>query len=171
MKPAWGVLALFLLAAASRPVHARAQELVLTPVILQHALLVRSSHVTAGGVGGGLGLQARYRAIYLAQLDVSALWTLGNPVATRFALGVQRDAAWAPAAFGTINVLWGDRIEFVTGDGRGPARPSWALGVRGCPLRFISAVGQVSLLEPGIATDFQGALWLELSVIQVGASF
>jgi hypothetical protein len=146
-------------------------ELEVSPLLLQEVALFLSDEVTAGGVGGAVGVQLEYRDVYLAQVDVGLMWTLGNAVATRAAVGVQRPGTWKPAILATFAMLWGDRIEFLTGDGSRPSIPSWSLGVRGAPLRFGTTLGTISALEPGIGSDFAGALWLELTWLQASARF
>lgn len=147
-----------------------AHEVRLSPYVTQTAVLFLSDDVSAGGLGGGVGLQLSYRELYLAQLDVAALWGLSNAAATRWAVGMQRSGWWAPAGWLTCGALWGERVEFLTADGRRPPVPTWSVGVRAAPLRFAGERGVVTLLEPGIATDFQGGMWLELTVMQVGLS-
>lgn len=96
---------------------------------------------------------------------------MGRAVATRLALGAQRDATWAPAGWVTYGALWGDRAEFLTGEGRRPVIPTWAIGLRGAALRFQQDFGVVSLLEVGAGTNFGGGLWLDLTVFQAAVSF
>jgi hypothetical protein len=150
---------------------AETPQLEVTPVILQNAVLFLSDDVTAGGAGGGAGAQLVYHGRYLAQLDVSALLTMGNAVTTRLAFGMQTGERWVPALWATFATLWGERLEFLTGDGRRPAIPTWSLGIRGAALRFAGEIGTISALEPGIGTDFSGGLWLELTLLQAGARF
>jgi hypothetical protein len=140
----------------------------LMPVIVQDTVLFLSDDVTAGGAGGGAGVQLTAGRLFVAQLDLSALWMFGNAVATRLAVGVQRDGAWSPAGWLTMGTLWGERIEFLYGDGRRPAIPSWSIGIRGSPLRFATTLGVFSVLEPGIGTDFASGLWVELNLVQLG---
>ena len=162
--------ALLLLASLHGTTPPPPDELVITPALMQGAVLFLSDEVTSGGVGGGLGVQLVYRETYLAQLDVAMLWSLGTTTSTRLALGLQRAGEWTPAAWIALGTLWGDRLEFLTGDGRRPPIPSWSIGVRGSPLRFTSALGTISVLEPGIGTDLGGGVWLELTVLQAGVS-
>lgn len=166
MTPLW-----FLLAALYTGPADTDNKLVLSPLLVQNALLFISDDVTAGGAGGGVGLQVLYRDRYLAQADLSMLWALGNPLATRLALGAQRKGTYAPAGWVTFGAVWGDRIQTLTGDGSRPAAVSWAIGIRGSPLRFAGEHGAISVLEPGIATDFTGGLWLELTLAQASVSF
>jgi hypothetical protein len=156
-----------LLLAAMHGLTLASGELELMPVIVQDVVLFRSDDVTAGGAGGGVGVQLRARDIWLAQLDASALWMLGNVVSTRVAFGVQWPGAWSPAAWICAGVLWGDRMEFLQADGRRPSIPSWSLGVRASPLRLSTPLGVFSALEPGVGTDFASGLWLELSIVQL----
>ncbi len=173
MTRALCVAMLWLVAFGIRPVRAQEQppRLIATPVVLQHATLFLSDDVTTGGVGGGLGVVLSYRARYLLQADVGALWMFGNVLSTRIALGAQWGDRWSPAAWLTAGALFGDRLEFLTDEGQRPAVPTWAVGVRVSPLRFVNARALIAALEPGIATDFSGGLWLELTVLQAGAAF
>jgi hypothetical protein len=164
-------LSFALLATLSHRARAESPTLTITPVLLQHANLFLSDRVTAGGIGGGLGVQLGYHTHYVMQADVSALWGFGNIVSTRAAFGAQWHGVWSPAAWLTFGALFGDRLEFLTNDGTRPAIPSWAIGLRASPLRYVSEDGHVSLLEPGLATDLSGGMWIELSVLQVGATF
>jgi hypothetical protein len=123
----------WMLLAALHGVTLASSELELMPVIVQDAVLFLSDDVTAGGAGGGAGVQLTVRRLFLAQLDVSALWMFGNAVSTRLAAGVQRDGTWSPAAWISWGTLWGERMEFLHGDGRRPGIPSWSLGLRVSP--------------------------------------
>lgn len=142
-------------------------ELELRPIVVQDIVLFLSDEVTAGGAGGGVGVELVYRRLFLAQLDVGALWMLGNALSTRLAVGAQHDGTWSPAGWLTLGALYGERTEFLAGDGRRPSIPSWSLGVRAAPLRFGGASGVFSALVPGIGIDFANGLWLELALIQL----
>jgi hypothetical protein len=144
-------------------------DLTLTPVLQQGGVLLLSDPVAAGGVGGGLGAQLTWRQRYLLQVDALWLWGAGNALASRAAAGVQRDGSWSPAGWVTANVLWGDRLEQLDEQGRRPAAPSWAFGLRASLLRFAGRAGFVSALEPGVGIAPAGGLWLELSILQAGA--
>lgn len=159
------------LAATSNVAFASPRRLTVTPLVVQHAALFLSDHVTAGGIGGGIGVQLSYENYYVAQLDINALWMLGNALSTRLAIGAQWDATWSPAAWLTTTALFGDRLEFLTTDGQRPAVPSCAVGVRVSPLRFRNEIGVISTLEPSIATDLNGGLWLDLTLLQAGTTF
>jgi hypothetical protein len=166
-----GALLVLLALDAGRP-PAPPPELELIPIAAQHAVLLLSDRVTAGGGGGGLGAQLIYQRRYLLQADIGMLLGFGNALATRLAAGVQLSARdYAPAFWASGGALWGDRVEFLTGAGERPATPSFALGARASPLRFVSELGMVSALELGAGTDLAGALWLELGVLTVGARF
>jgi hypothetical protein len=140
----------------------------ITSFVQQGAMALLSETVTAGGLGGGLGAQASWRRQYVAQADATVLWAAGNTVATRVAVGYQRDGLWAPAAWATLSVLWGDRIEKLSDDGRRPPRPSWAVGGRISPLRFVGPVGLLSAVEAGVAVAPRGGIWVELMLLQAG---
>jgi hypothetical protein len=146
-------------------------EVSVQPIVHQSAVIVLRDETTAGGAGGGVGAQLLWNKHLLAQLDVGALFLLGNVVLTRAAVGVQMDSAWCPAAWLTFNALWGDRVEFLASDGGSRGVPIVSIGVRAAALRFSGALGTVSLLEPGAATDWHGGLMLELTIAQAGARF
>ena len=154
------------------PLSARADEVLLSPLIVQNAAVFLSNDVTAGGIGGGAGVQALYANRYLLQLDVAVLWGLGNAFDTRLAAGAQLEVgSWVPAAWIAGGALWGDRLEFLAGSGARPGRPSWTIGLRLSPLRFAARGTAISALEPGIGTDFAGGLGLELNVFQLATRF
>lgn len=155
---------------ATATAAAEPRELRIEPTIHQQVLLMTTPTTTAGGVGGGVGVQLTWRARYLAQADVAALWMIDNPIAVRLAAGVQRDGAWAPAIWLAATTIWNDRVEVVMAPGERQGWPVWALGVRASPLRYRAEWGTVSALEPGVGTDFTGTL-LELTVLQAGASW
>lgn len=140
--------------------------LTVSPLLVQHGVLFRSSAVTAGGAGGGPGVQLSYGPHYVAQVDAGVLLGFGAAGIARLALGVQRARPYAPAAWGTFSVLFGQHLEFLTGDGSAPAPQQWTVGVRASPLRFAGSTGVVSLLEPGIAAGLRGGYALELTLVQ-----
>jgi hypothetical protein len=157
-----------LLSLLGTPLPAQGAEVVLSPLVVQGAALFLSDEITAGGAGGGVGIQALYRERYLLQMDVSLLWGLGNSFATRLAVGAQHATGhWTPAAWVSFGALWGDRMEFLTGAGERPAAPAVSLGLRLSPVRIATDGISVSALEPGVGTDFTGGIWLELGVLQI----
>lgn len=158
---------MWLLLAALHGVTLADTELELMPVVVQDVVLFLSDDVTAGGAGGGAGVQLSARRVYVAQLDVSALWMFGNAMSARLAVGLQLPGTWSPAGWLSVGTLWGERMEFLDGAGRRPSIPLWSLGVRGSPLRFAGPLGVFSALEPGIGTDFASGLWLELRIVQL----
>lgn len=147
---------------------AEPRTLEVEPTIHQQVLLLTTPSTTAGGIGGGVGVQLTWRGRYLAQLDAGALWMIDNPIAVRLAGGVQRAGAWAPAIWLAGTTIWNDRVEIVMAPGERRGWPVWAIGVRASPLRFHAPWGTVSALEPGIGTDLRGTL-VELTVLQAGA--
>jgi hypothetical protein len=154
------------------PLAARADDVVISPLVVQNAALFLSEDVTAGGVGGGGGVQMLYAHRALLQLDVTALWGLGTALFTRVAAGAQLErGSWAPAAWIGASAFWGDRLEFLSGAAERPNRPSWTLGLRLSPLRFATRTTTISALEPGIGSDFVGGLGLELNVFQMASTF
>jgi len=144
-------------------------ELTVSPHVQQGLQLLLSDNVTAGGLAAGAGVQVVWRRRYLAQADLSALWGIGNTWSSRFALGVQLDGFWAPAVWATTSLLLGDRVELLTQDGRRPAAPTWGIGLRASPLRFINGSAFFSALEPSMATNLGGGVLLDLTLVQIGA--
>lgn len=161
-------LTLSLLAGLFAAALGGSQELRLSPVLTQNAVLFLSDEVSAGGLGGGAGVQLLYRDLYLAQLDASALWGLSNAASTRLALRIQWPGIRAPAGWIAAGAIWGHRVEFLTGDGTRLPLPTGSMGLRAAPLRFAHDMGVVTALEPGVATNFRGGLWLEVTVLQIG---
>lgn len=162
---------LLLAALQSQALPATESRLTLTPVLIQNAMLFSSNRVSTGGAGGGLGLELEWNRRYLVQTDLTVLLSMGNTVAWRTAVGLERQGTWAPAAWATIGVILGDRVEVLAEDGRRPPLPTWAAGVRGSALRFRNESGFVSIAELGVGTDFGGGLWLELTILEAGARF
>jgi hypothetical protein len=131
--------------------------------------LFLSDGVTAGGLAGGAGVQLVWQRRYVGQVDLSALWGIGNTWSSRLAAGVQLDGFWAPALWATGSALLGDRVEILTEAGSRPAVPTWGLGLRVSPLRFLLDSAFFSALEPTLATDFGGGVLFDLTMAQVGA--
>ena len=144
-------------------------ELTVSPHVQQGVLMFLSDQVTAGGLAAGAGVQLVWRHRYVAQIDFSALWGIGNTWSSRFALGIQHDGFWAPAVWATTTVLLGDRLELLTEDGRRPPAPTWGIGLRASPLRFISGSAFFSALEPSLATNLGGGALFDLTLVQIGA--
>lgn len=138
------------------------------PLLEQKVALFSSPRVTAGGLGGGLGLEALWARKYALELQADLLWAMGNAGLLQASGGIQRDGFYQPGVRVTWSMLVGDRIETLFDDGRRPARPSWAIGPRIIPLRFGSDAAFASALECGIGTDFQRGLFFELSVLKAG---
>lgn len=147
-----------------------ATPLEISATIHQGATLLTSPRQTTGGLGGGIGVEVAYHDRYLAQADIAALWMIGTPIATRIAAGAQRRGRWAAAAWITATAIWGSRIEIVTAPETRPAWPAWGIGLRVSPLRFRGALGTVSALEAGIASD-TGSLMVELTVLRAGTTW
>jgi hypothetical protein len=139
--------------------------------VQQAAMLHLGGDASWAGAGGGLGAQLVWRGRFVAQADANLLWATGNAVTTRLAAGVQRRARWSPAAWATLTLVWGDRIEKLDDDGSRPPRPGSAVGLRGSPLRWATPQVMVSAGELGVAFTPSGGLWLEMTVLAVGATF
>jgi len=171
MSCCWLLLAALEAGAPLAREPAARSELVWRPLLIQNVITFSSPHVTAGGVGGGGGIQLEYHGRYLAQADVSLLFSAGNALATRFALGLTRGGTWAPAGWLSYGALWGDRLEFIAGNEGRPVIPTWAVGVRGSALRFRQDFGVVSLLELGAGSNFAGGVWLDVTILQAAVTF
>lgn len=143
----------------------------LSPTLVQHGLLFRSSHASAGGIGGGAGVQLEYGPHWLAQLDGAALLGFGNAGVVRLAAGLQRARWYAPAGWATLHVLFGHRMEFLSNDGSSRPAQDWLVGLRGSALRFAGPAGVISLLEPGVGLGVRGGYALELTVMQASLRF
>ena len=168
MSGCWLLLAVL---ETGSPEPAARPELIWRPLLLQSIIAFSSSRVTAGGFGGGSGIQLEYDGRYLAQADMSVLFSAGNVLATRLALGLTRGGNWAPAVWLTYGALWGNRLEFISGDDGRPVIPTWAVGVRASALRFRQDFGIVSLLELGAGSNFAGGVWLDVTVLQAAVTF
>jgi hypothetical protein len=147
---------------------APATALTFLPLLHQALVFLSSDEVTAGGFGGGAGVQGVWRDRLVVQGDVGVLWGAGNAFVTRLAVGAQRRGRYAPALLATAALLAGRRIEFLDEQGRRPSAPDWAAGLRLAPLRWRGEGAFVSALEAGAALGPAGALWLELGLLTAG---
>ncbi len=127
-----------------------------------------SDRVTIGGMGMGIGAQIEDGKNLAAQFDGSILWGNGNAVSTRLAAGYQLDSKWSPALFLTAGLLWGQRTEVLSVNGRRPAAPVWILGFRITPIRFKVESGFISALEIGYGIGPDGGRDLEISILSAG---
>lgn len=139
-----------------------------TPLLQQSLVYFSSDRVTIGGLGIGAGVRFVHKKNLVAQTDASILWANGNAIATRLAIGYQRDGRWTPAIFGTFNLLWGQRTEVLSSMGQRPVAPVWAVGLRGAPLRFQNLRGYVSALEVGYGIGPDQGTSLELTILAAG---
>ena len=141
----------------------------MTPFLQQAGVWFSSDRVTMGGIGAGAGVDLDWSCGAVAQADLSVLWGNGNAVPTRLAIGWARGGLWAPAAFGTFGLLWGQRTEVLSESGERPAAPVWVTGARVAPLRFRVPGGFVSALEAGYGVGPDGGRNLELTLLAAGA--
>ena len=142
-----------------------------TPFLQQTAIYFSSDRVTLDGLGVGIGAQFSQGKILLAQADVNILWINGNALATRLAIGAQRDGRWSPAVFTTFGLLGGQRTEVLSETGQRPAEPVWILGLRAAPLRFKNYFGHASALELGYGLGPDHGRHLEITILSAGVNW
>jgi hypothetical protein len=142
-----------------------------TPFLQQTGMYYSSDNITSEGFGLGLGLHMLHKSQIAAQADINILWGNGNAVTTRFAAGYQRKGTWAPAVYGTLNLIWGQRTEILSEFGQHRPAPIWVPGIRMCPLKFQTKYGYVSALELGYGFGPDKGMSLEFSILSVGISF
>lgn len=163
-------LFIFLLILCSRPSGAQ-KNLTFSPLIQQVGMYYSSDRITADGVGLGLGLHLLHRTGLAAQTDVNLLWLNGNSVPIRLAIGYQKKGRWTPAAYLTVDAIFGQRTQILSETGAKPPVPAWSFGVRLAPLRFQTAKGFLSALELGVGIGPARAWNLELTLFSAGISF
>jgi hypothetical protein len=139
------------------------------------AQLYLSPAQTAGGVGGGLGVRATVRDLFVVQADASYLGMVGNALTGRLAVGLQRPGVWTPALLAVRTTYLGDRLRFVTGEREQPVRTAaTSYGLVLAPLRFSTEQAQVSLLEvgAGLGWDFPGlGTAIDVTLLEVALRF
>ncbi len=116
----------------------------------------------------GLGIHLIHKSQVAGQVDVNILWGNGNAFSSRFAAGYQRKGRWTPAAYGTLNLLWGHRTELLSETGQQPPVPVWVIGIRITPLKFQTKNGYVSALEFGYGFGPDNGRSIEFSVLSIG---
>lgn len=129
---------------------------------------LESDRATLGGFGFGSGLEIDYGKNLTAQLDANILWGNGNAASTRLALGYKFGDNWSPAFFVTYELLFGQRIEVLAGDGSRLPSIVWAAGFRLHPLQFETETNSFSVLEIGYGISPYRGFNLEISILSVG---
>jgi len=142
-----------------------------SPLIQQCGMYYSSDRITADGVGFGLGLHLLHRTGLAAQTDVNLLWLNGNSMPVRLAVGYQKKGKWTPAAYLTIDAIFGQRTQVLDETGLKPPVPAWSFGLRITPLKFRTKSGFISALELGCGLGHDRALNLELTLLSAGISF
>lgn len=142
-----------------------------TPFLHQTGMYYSSDYMTSDGFGLGLGLHVLHKTHLAGQLDANILWGNGNAITTRFALGYEKKGQWTPGVYGTINLVWGQRVELLSETGEHPPYPAFAAGIRISPLKFQTKNGYVSALEFGYGLGPDKGMSLEFSILSVGISF
>src|SRR5512138_1116984 len=89
-----------------------------------------SDRVTIGGMGMGVGGQIETWENFVTQIDCNILWGDGTAASTKLSLGYQLNNKWSPALFLTAGILWGQRLEVLSSDGKLPSSPVWVFGLR-----------------------------------------
>jgi hypothetical protein len=130
-----------------------------------------SDRITADGVGFGVGLHLLHRTGVAAQTEVNLLWLNGNSIPIRLAIGYQKKGGWTPAAYLTVDAIFGQRTQVLDETGLEPPVPVWSFGLRITPLKFRTKSGFISALELGCGLGPDRALNLELTHISAGISF
>jgi hypothetical protein len=141
------------------------------PLIQQCGMYYSSDRVTADGVGFGAGLHLLHRTGLAAQTDVNLLWLNGNSIPVRLAVGYQKKGKWTPAAYLTVDAIFGQRTQVLDETGAKPPVPAWSFGIRIVPLKFTTKSVFISALELGCGMGPDRALNLELSLISAGIVF
>lgn len=167
MKKLWIIVVLLTLTRAGLAQH----NLDWMPYLQMGGIYYTSDKLTSDGAGVGVGLVAILDSHYVAQADMNLLWLNGNAVANRFAVGYQKKGTWAPAVFGTFDLLWGHRTEIVSETGERPPSPVWVVGARIAPLRFQIKTGVISVLEFGYGFGPSGGRCLQATLLSVGIKF
>lgn len=145
-------------------------KFVFSPLIQQNGMYYSSENVTSDGYGFGIGLNVLYKDHFAGQADVNLLWLNGNSVPVRIALGYQRKGKWMPAVYGTVNMIFGQRIEILDANGNKPPVPAWSFGIRITPLKFKTKTGYISALEAGYGIGPSKAMVLEVSLLCISVS-
>ena len=142
-----------------------------SPLIQQCGMYYSSDRITSDGIGVGLGLHILHRNGVAAQADVNLLWLNGNSIPVRLAVGYQKKGNWTPAAYLSVDAIFGQRTQVLDETGSEPPVPAWSFGLRITPLKFRTKSGFISALELGCGLGPDRALNLELTLISAGISF
>lgn len=142
-----------------------------SPLIQQCGMYYSSDRITADGVGFGLGLHLLHHTGLAAQTDVNLLWLNGNSIPVRLAAGYQKAGKWTPAAYLTVDAIFGQRTQVLDETGSKPPVPAWSFGIRITPLKFSTKSGFISALELGCGIGPERALNLEISLLSAGLFF
>ena len=142
-----------------------------TPFLHQTGMYYFSDKITSDGFGLGIGAHLLHKSQIAGQADVNILWLNGNAVSTRLALGYEKKGTWTPAVYGTLNLVWGQRVELLTETGGRAPMPALAAGIRITPLKFQTKYGYISALELGYGFGPDKGMSLEFSILSVGVRF
>ena len=141
------------------------------PFLHQTGMYYTSDNLTSDGFGLGMGVHLLHQTQIAGQADVNILWGNGNAVTTRFALGYERKGTWTPAVYGTLNLVWGQKVQMLSETGEKPPVPTWIAGFRISPLKFQTKNGYVSALEFGYGFGPDQGRSIEFSVLSIGINF
>ena len=138
-------------------------------VILQQAgIYYTSDRVTAYGYGIGTGISLNWEKGLTAQADVNLLWTNGNLVASRLAIGYHIKRKWSPGFYLATTLLAGHKTEVLDDQGQRPPSVTWAGGFRILPFYFAGSKGYISALELGYGIGADEGQFLEITILSAG---
>ena len=163
----------FILATNAR--SARAEELRFAVYARSAADYYSSAARTIGGVGGAIGMRATSDILVL-QTDLGILTGLGTVFAWNLGAGAQaRFGSWTPMLLGTVSLLAGDQIRFLSERRTLPiSGPAAWLGIDLEPLRFTDGRTAISALAlgAGLGSDFpELGLALHLVFFDLSSTF
>lgn len=129
------------------------------PETKQYFIFYQSDQITAGGLGGGLGIQFDINKNVFMESDIGILWGNGNSIPVSITLGIQKDGFWCPALSSSLFVLMGQKTVILDNDGSLPSDFLYAGGIKIHPLRFKSDELKISVLEFGYGLGpYKGSL-------------
>jgi hypothetical protein len=161
-------ITLLLLIIAASLTASSQQKFGWAPFLQQTGMYYSSGRVSADGYGLGIGSCFKYGDHLLGQVDINLLWGIGNTATTRIAAGYQRKGAWTPALLGTVNLVWTQKVEFLSENGERPPSPVCIIGLRVLPLRFETKAGFISALEFGYGFGPDKGQSIEVSFLSLG---
>jgi hypothetical protein len=99
---------------------------------------------------------------------VNLLWGNGNAITTRLAVGYEKKGTWTPGIYGTLNLVWGQKVQLLSESGEKASLPACIGGLRIVPLKFRTKYGYVSALEIGYGLGPDKGRSIEFSILSIG---